>query len=348
MKTDRSSATRTAAVLLAGLFLAAGGLDAGQRFHRGSLVPDVKDPQDPQDPSKAHEARTRKLAQALAREVGEVQQRFAESRRALHTVKGRQGEPAYLPQDVASLVDSTEKDLDQAITRVGDSGLEPLRAWSAEKLRPIQEGLAASAGHTAGLLPGLFAPRAVAVVASLGRLPLPEPESANAAAPKKKAPKKAPKQAPKPAAPLPEPPPPPTIPAEKANSLLDQVGEVVGRIFFLASHEDLEVKLWVGSTERRATFSFWSQGQIQGPAPAPPTIRTDGTKEHVLRGLYQYKAVHAEGAVADIIQYPNPAGAPAAQTPSEQLDLVNGSSFFCCRFNEQYCHHVANEKECHS
>ena len=32
------------------------------------------------------------------------------------------------------------------------------------------------------------------------------------------------------------------------------------------------------------------------------------------------------------VEYPIPAGAPAAQPASEPLDLVNGSSFFCCRF----------------
>ena len=31
---------------------------------------------------------------------------------------------------------------------------------------------------------------------------------------------------------------------------------------------------------------------------------------------------------------------------SERLDLVNGSRFFCCQFNESYCHHVDDEKDC--
>jgi hypothetical protein len=147
-------------------------------------------------------------------------------------------------------------------------------------------------------------------------------------------------------APKPIAPPPDTVPAEKSNSVLDEVEEVVSRIFTLASTGDLEVKLWVGSTAPHTAFSFWSQGQIKGEAPAPHTVRTDGKLDHVIRGLYFYRAAWTQGAVTQSIQYPNPAGTPAAQTPSERLDLVKGSSFFCCRFNEQYCHHVNNEKDC--
>ena len=67
--------------------------------------------------------------------------------------------------------------------------------------------------------------------------------------------------------------------------------------------------------------------------PTPTIIRTDGKKDHVLRGLYSYKAAWAEGAVTHLIEYPQPAGIQV--TPSERLDLVNGSGFFCCWFNEQ-------------
>jgi hypothetical protein len=104
------------------------------------------------------------------------------------------------------------------------------------------------------------------------------------------------------------------------------------------------VKLWVGSTAPHATFSFWSQGRIKGSPPSPTTIRTDGKHDHVVRGLYVYRAAWTKGAVTELIEYPKPAGTSVAL--SERLDLVNGSGFFCCRFNEQYCHDVASEKEC--
>jgi hypothetical protein len=302
VKTDRfsSASTRAAAVLLAGL-LAAALPAAGQftvRLGRATFTLE--------SPSK-------KLAKALAQQVGKVQQRFDANRRALRTVRGPGGEPAYSRREVAGLIASTEKDLDQAIEQVGEPGLEALRAWAAEELRRVQEGLAEPSGQTAAL------PSAVARIASLGGLP--GVASVSAAAPQQE-----------------------TIAAEKSNRLLDQVGEVVGRIFLLAEREDLEVKLWVGSTAPQATFRFWSQGKIKGDAPAPTLIRTNGTRDHVLRGLYVYQAAWAKGAVTELVKYPSSAG--AAVDRSERLDLVNGSSFFCCRFSEQFCHHVANEKEC--
>jgi hypothetical protein len=138
------------------------------------------------------------------------------------------------------------------------------------------------------------------------------------------------------------------VPVAAADGLLDQVGQVINRIFFLASHDDLEVTLWVGSTpEARATFRFWSEGRINGAAPAPTILKTNGKKARVVRGLYDYSAAWAKGSVTQVVEYPNPAGPAAAQTESERLDLVNGSSFFCCRFNEQYCHHVDDANECH-
>jgi hypothetical protein len=263
------------------------------------------------------ESNSKKLARALAQQVGEVRKRFDTNRRALRTVPGPGGEPAYPRQEVAALIASTEKDLDQAIERV-EEDLAPLSAWAAEEFRRIQEEPSAPPGQTAAL------PPAVARVASLGRLPLPALASIGAANPQQE-----------------------TIPAAKSNQLLDQVGEVVGRIFFLAERNDLEVKLWVGSTPAsKATFSFWPQGRIKGSAPVQTTVRTNGKRDHVLRGLYEYSAGLSKGAVTELVRYPSPAGAPAARTASERLDLVNGSSFFCCRFSEQYCHHVANEKDC--
>jgi hypothetical protein len=329
VKTYRFSSVfiRAAAVLLAGLF-AAGIPAASRTFHI-------------RDHTISIESDSKKLAKALAQQTGEVKQRFDENRHALHPVKGPHGEPAYTRQDVAGLVTGTANDLDQAIARVGDPRLAGLRAWSAEELRPIQEELAAPASHTAAYP---FAPRAVAVVASLGWLPLPEPAGGKAPPPKKPAPKKvAPKQtAPKPASPEPE-----TVTAEKSNGLLDQVGEVVSRIFFLASHDDLEVKVWVGSTPAtRVKFSFWPQGNIKGSPADPVIIQTNGKKDHVLRGLYSYEADWTKGAVTQVIRYPNPAGTPVAQMGSERLDLVKDTGFFCCQFKAGYCRHVADEKEC--
>lgn len=293
------------------------------------------------------ETDSKKLAKALAQQVGEVQKKFDEKRRALHSVKDSRGEPAYVQQDVADLVTNAEKDLDQAITRVGEPKLEGLRAWAAEELRPIHEELAPPVGHTAASFPSLSTPRAIAVIASLGRIPLPELASVKAAAPKKAPKAAAPKKtAPKQEAPKQEAPQPAMIPAEKANGLLDQVGEVVSRIFFLAAHDDLEVKLWVGSTPApRVTFSFWPQGQVKGESPVSRIIRTNGKQDHVLRGLYSYHAAWSKGAVTQVIEYPIPAGAPAAQQ-SERLDLVKGTGLFCCRFGEHYCLQVTNEKEC--
>src|SRR4029079_9049932 len=139
------------------------------------------------------------LAKALALQVGQVQTRFDENRRALHPVRSQGGQTAYPHQEVTGLIARTREDLDQAMTRVRESGLEPLRAWSAEELLRVKD-----AAPQEGM-----------------------------------------------------------ITAEQANRLLDQVGEVVGRILFLAAHDDLEVTLWVGSTPApHATFSFWPQGKI--------------------------------------------------------------------------------------
>jgi hypothetical protein len=296
--------------LLAGLLLAASLPAAGQfKVRLGRTTFTV-------------ESSSKKLAVALAQEVGEVQQRFGSNRRALRTVRGPGGEPAYSRQEVANLIDSTRRDLDQAIEKVGEPGLEALSAWSAEELRRIQEELAAPPGQTAALPLGLSSPRAVARVASLAGLP--GVASVSGAAPQQE-----------------------TIAAETSNRLLDQVGEVVGRILFLAERDDLEVRIWVGSTPAtHARFNFWPQGKVKGTAAAPLIIQTNGKRDRVLRGLYAYRAALADGAVTEVVQFPNPASASADRLTSEQLDLVNGSSFFCCRFHEQYCHHVADEKEC--
>lgn len=315
MRSDRFSSLsiRTAAVLLAGLLLAAGHPAVGQiTFRFGKRTRE----------KVSSVVTASAVAAALAHQVGEVQKRFAESRHALRTVNGPHGEPAFARQEVGGLIVRTKEDLDQAISRVGEPRLEALRAWSDEELRPIQEELAAPADHTAALPSGLFAPRAVAVVASLGGIRLPWFASVTAAAPQQA-----------------------TIGAEKTNQLLDQVGEVVGRIFFLGAHDDLKVKLWVGSTPaQRVNFSFWPQGNIKGSLRAQMSIRTND-KQEVLRGLYSYRAAWSKGRVTQLIEYPNPAGAPDAQQ-SDRLDLVNGSGFFCCDFDVHSCLQVDNEKKC--
>ncbi|HEV7505224.1 MAG TPA: hypothetical protein VGS07_09955 [Thermoanaerobaculia bacterium] len=313
MKRNRfsSASIRKAWISLAGLFLAASLSAGGVSIHVGPITFGVKvDP-----PSK-------KWADALVPQIKEVEARFEENRRALQTVQGPGGKPAYLRKDVVDLMARTGKDLDQAIKKVGPD-LLPLEDWSTEELAGIQAKLAATptGSKTAALFSGPSTPFAVAVVASLSSPP--KPTSPKAAAP-----------------------PPDTVPADQSSSLLDEVGKVVSLIFTLAANDDLEVKLWVGSTAPRTAFSFWPQGQITGDSPAPHTVRTDGKLDHVIRGLYLYRAAWTQGAVTQSIQYPNPAGTPAAQTPSERLDLVKGSRFFCCRFDQSYCHHVDNEKDC--
>jgi len=192
----------------------------------------------------------------------------------------------------------------------------------------------------------------VAVVASLGRFPLPTLASVAAGAPKRTPakPKTSHKAAP-PAAPKPAPPPPPppvTVPAATADRLLDQIGEVVGKLFFLASHDDLEVNVWFGSTpETKVAFSFWPAAPGQAP-PSRMTVRTNGRRDHVLRGEYSYEAAWIKKAVTQKLVYVDPGGAASVSSPGEELDLVDGSSFFCCRFKEGYCHHVESEQECRS
>jgi hypothetical protein len=299
-------------LLLAGLLLAAGRPAAGQfTLHFGGTTLTL-------------ESSSKKVAKALAAQTGEVRQRFGENRRALRTMPGSGGKPVYLRQEVAHLIALTGEDLDRAIANVQPEGMEPLRAWAAVKIRNAQDQLAPPPGQRAAWSSGFSAPRAVAVVASRGGLSLPWLASLTANAPRQD-----------------------TVAAETSDRLLDQVENVISRIFFLASHDDLEVKLWVGSTVPHAKFSFWPEGQIKGTTKASLIIRTDGTKT-VLRGLYDYKATHAEGPVTELVQFPSTAGAAGAQMESERLDLVNGSSFFCCRFSEVYCHHVADEKECRS
>jgi len=304
VKTDRFSSVSTlaAAVLLACLLLSAA--------HPSNGLQMVK---------VTYESSPKQLAMMLAFEVAEVQKTFDENRRALRTVQGADGKPAYLRQEVAGLITRTEQDLDQAIERVGE--LDALRAWAAEEFRLIWGELELSS-RTDASLRGLPAPRAVAVVAGLGPLSPPRFTGGGSATPRQEA-----------------------IPAEMSNSLLNQVREVISRIWFLGDRKDLEVELWVGSAPApKATFSFWSEGKIKNAEPRRIVLQTNGKPDRpVLRGLYAYEATFDQ----QVIHYPAPTGAPAAQL-IQGLDLVKGSGFFCCRFNNQpFCHHVRNPKECH-
>ena len=341
MKTDRSSVTRVTALLLAGLLLASGlstaGVKVGYKFGKDHQVTLDKG---------VEIGAAAVLAKALAKQVQQVHDRLTAKRKALRTLSGPGNAPGYLSNEVTGLIADTHKDLDQAIQNVQPSGTEPLRAWVDDQFQQIQ-GKIPPPGPTASL-PGPSAPRAGVALASLQRGGL-----AVAAKPKPKK-KPAPPKA-KPAPPKAAPPPKPqTIPTATADRLLDQVEEVVSRIFFLADHDDLEVSLWVGSTAAKAklkfwqvshgTFRFWPEGKIKGAAPAPTIIPMTGKKDHVLRGLYSYEADLGleKGAVVQTIKYPN----SAAPLENERLDLVKSSRFFCCQFNKDYCHHVDSEKDC--
>jgi hypothetical protein len=301
---------RLSAVVLAGLLFAAVLPAAGTTFtfHLGR--------------SRVRVTSSESLAGALAQEIAEVQKRFDQDRATLRKTVGPGGALVYRSSDVAQVIDHTQKDLDQSIAQIGGDKLAPLSTWTADRLQKIETKLQTT--QTAGLLPGFSTPRAIAVVASLGGLRMSDLASLMVGAPRQD-----------------------TVPVGTADGLLDEVGQVINRIFFLASHDDLEVTLWVGSTPgAHATFRFWSEGRISGSAPAPTIIKTNGKRKSIVRGLYDYSAAWPQGSVTQVVAYPNPAGAAAAQMESERLDLVTRSSFFCCRFNEQYCQHVDDEKEC--
>lgn len=321
------------AVLLAGLLLVAGLPTAGKTVHIGNLEIKV-----------GLKSSSKELADALAKQVKQVDEKLATSRKALKPLQGLGNASGYLSNEVVGLIADTHKDLDQAIQNVQPSRTEPLRAWVDDQFQQIQ-GNVPPPGPTASL-PAPSAPRAVAVFASFRGAGLP---MLAVAKPPKRAPAK-PKPAPPKSKPAPpkatQPPKPPTIPIATADRLLDQVEEVVKRIFVLASSDKLEVELWVGSTAPHTAFSLWPQGEMKGSTLAPVTIRTDG-KRSLMVGLYSYHAAWSKGGVTQVIEYPLPSGAPVAQIPSDRLDLVKGSRFFCCRFDESYCHHVNNEKECH-
>jgi len=266
-------------------------------------------------------------AARLAEGVGAVKGRFDAGRAALPTVKGPAG-PVHPRPAVTALIDTTEGDLDRAIAQVGVPGLVAMRRWAAEEFRRVRSGLDAPVGARTAALSG---PQAVAVVASLGgRYPV------AAAAVRKPDPRERARA---------------EAEAAQSNQALDWVGRMVERLFVLAKNDDLEVKLWVGSTPaQRATFRFWSEAYVEGSRQGPSIIQTNGKRKGVLRGLYSYSAALGGGPA---IEYPPRGGARLAgldprlgDAGTERLDLVNGSSFFCCRFEEKYCHHVDDEKDC--
>jgi len=310
MRTDRFSVTRAAALLLACLLVPAILFAGGKSIQIWKF-------------KIGWDSSTTKLAEALTPQIEEVQKGFEKGRGELKPVRVAGGKSAFRTDDLIDLVGRTRESLGKAIALVEPSKLAPLQAWQDEKLSGIESELRASSVRAAVPFPGFSTPRAVAVVASLEWLPLPRFASTKAVAPKQE-----------------------TVAIDKSSQLLDRVGKVVSQIFFLASNDKLEVNLWVGSTAPHTAFSFWSQGEWKGSKLAPLTIRTDGTRNHVICGLYSYHAAWSKGGVTHVIEYPNPAGAPAARIPSERLDLVNGSRFFCCRFGESYCHHVDNENDC--
>lgn len=336
---------RAATVLLAGLLLAASAPAWGQlgfRIQFGGRRP--------------QETKASVVAVALAKAVQQVQQRFDQGRRALPVQTGPGGEQAYPREKVMELVDVTEKDLDQAIERVGEPGLAALRYWAAEELRRVRSELEISPG--ARIAAASRGPQAVAVVASLGSYALPASDSPCPCAANGSAAGAHSKElagAKVSLYPLPgvvqaktEARQQDTIGAERSNQVLEHVGQMIGRLFFLAANDDLEVDLWVGSTPKQpAAFRFWSQGFGKGSPPAPTIIRTNDKRKRVLRGLYSYRASFGDGPVVEYLS--RDASGPAHAglgDDSERLDLVNGTSFFCCRFDDKYCHHVDSAKDC--
>jgi hypothetical protein len=338
VKTDRLSVIRVLAVLLAILAVgqSAGRTQVGYKFgkdHQVTLGTGIK----------AGAATV--LAGALAKQARQVHDRFITKRKALRPLNGPGNATGFLANEVTGLISDAHQDLDQAIQNVRPSGTEPLRAWVNFQFGKIQ-GKAPLPGATASRS-GYFAPRTGVALASL--------RGGGMALTAKPKPKKRTSPKPQPAPPeAASPPQPQTIPIATADRLLDQVEEVISRIFTLADHNDLEVSLWVGSTSAKAklkfwqgahgTFRFWPEGRIRGATPSPTIIPMSGKRDHVLRGLYSYEADLGleKGAVVQTIKYPN----SASPLESERLDLVNGSPFFCCRFNEDYCRHVDRENDC--
>ena len=269
---------------------------------------------------KGKTSRTAEVSKALAQEVAAVRQRFDQGRQALPVVTSPGGAPAHPRQAVVELIDVTERDLDRSIERVQEPELAGLRAWASAGIQSVREQLQTAPGARA--VASSAGPQVVAVVASLGAYPLP------AAAPAKNEPREQ-----------------DTVAAERARQLLDQVGQAIGRLLFLAENDDLEVKLWVGTTPaQRARFRFWPQASVKGFPSTPAEIRTNGKLDHVMRGLYFFSVSNSIAATGGTVVESFQGG--SGKNRDEALDLVNGSSFFCCRFENKVCHHVDSDKDC--
>lgn len=283
-----------------------------------------------------------KLAKNLAQAVSQVRLKFGADRLALPLVKGVGGAPAYSRQAVLDLVDSTAKELDHAVERVKEPNLAGLESWARNQIESSRKALEKPAGSGETGKPSgtaeLAEPRGGVVFAAFRSGGKPKTP------PRKPAPKAAPPAPPAP--PQPDPLEATTVPVAESNSVLDQVGRVIERLFVLADTNDLEVELWVGSTPRdQADFSFSAQSAAKGAPLKPTTLRTNGSRKHVLRGLYKYRASLSKGskAVKEILESGQRSDGGMQSDP---LDLVDGSRFFCCRFDDNYCHHVDDPKQC--
>ncbi|HEY0781832.1 MAG TPA: hypothetical protein VGE98_05195 [Thermoanaerobaculia bacterium] len=317
MNFARSSLYKAAAVLLAALLV----LAAGCTVSAGPITFRFDKPAS--HTASARDIAKQKTAKAVAAEMQVALATFRSDRLALHLVQRGGSPPAYRRADVILLIDRARQDLPRTIKSTWPGEMEALADWVSGQIHGIQGALDATPGTARVAWHGDSTPRVVAAVASLGARSRP---SLAAAKPTPQA---------------------ETVPVETSNRLLDRVEGVITRIFTLATHRDLWVRVWVGSSPPQSMFSFWPFGQMlgQGQAAKPHIIKTDGDEE-VLRGLWQYKATTTKGAITEVIECKNPASTSQAQNTSEPLDLVNGTSFFCCRFEDHYCQHVADEKAC--
>ena len=114
------------------------------------------------------------VARSLAREIKKVQKRFEKNSDALEDIEGPGGAPAYERSEVSELLDLTEEGLLQAIDKVGkrmkDSVLISMEEWVREEFRILREELDSATGPV--LVDMGRQPRVVAVLASLGPVPV--------------------------------------------------------------------------------------------------------------------------------------------------------------------------------
>ena len=181
-------------------------------------------------------------------QIGEVKRVSKRTGGALQRRAGTRRQPAYPRQEVVGLIAHTGEDLDQAIERVGPA-MEPLRAWTAEELGRIQEELAAPPGQTAALPSGLFTPRAVH-----GR----QPRGVPAAGARER-------EGRRPASGT-------RSPLRRPTGSWTRWERWSAGSSSSPTHDDLEVKLWVGSTRRRTPRSASGRrAGSKGPHRHPPS-----------------------------------------------------------------------------